>query len=277
MDDAPRLLHGPYLAPEVHPGEWLDDDVAGRVVVGGYTSAPIPWPRRRKTGRHSPVLCGDLTRAVRLESSEAVQHWWGVGAVTVWTWRRALGVERVTEGTRELLRERTGVPPDAAARGRAKAASLESRTKMAATKRGKPMHPRTRAALLAAARRRKRAGWGIKANAWMRGIKLPTPVPWARYSEADLEFMRREYPRRPAREIAALLGRPLRSVYGTAWMIGLRRPDERWTPDEDALLAASSHLRLKDLSRLLGRTWRAVSYRRHFLGATKKRRGHDPR
>lgn len=169
--DAPRLLGAPYEPPVVRVGDWLDDAIDGRLQVGGWSAGPIPWPRRKKTGRHSLILCGDLARAVRVESSEAVQHWFGVGEVTVWKWRCALGVERVTDGTRELLRERTGVPEAAAARGREVAASPDARTKIAASKTGKPAHPNTRAGLLRAAKAPKPEGWGARANAWMRKAK----------------------------------------------------------------------------------------------------------
>jgi hypothetical protein len=44
----------------------------------------------------------ELARAVRLESSLAIQYWWGVTESTVWMWRQALGVERYNEGTTRL-------------------------------------------------------------------------------------------------------------------------------------------------------------------------------
>lgn len=165
-----KLIGGPYEPPAVRAGDWLDDAVDGRLQVGGWSNGPIPWPRRKKTGTHSLVLFGDLVRAVRLESSEAVQHWFGVSAGTVWKWRCALGVDRITNGTRELLRERTGVPQEAAARGRDAAAAPEALARMAESKAGKPAHPNTRAALLRAARAPKPAGWGSKANVWMRKL-----------------------------------------------------------------------------------------------------------
>lgn len=173
----PELLGGPYSPPDCSSG-WLDDAVDGLLEVGGWTSAPTPWPRRKKTGKHSPILAGDLIRAVQTESSEAIQYWWGVGPVTVWRWRQALGVGRVTSGTRRLLQERTGVPADAAARGRKAAAAPESRAKMAASKRGKLAHPSTRSALLRAASAPKPPGWGVRANAWMlagRNQRLASP------------------------------------------------------------------------------------------------------
>lgn len=165
--DTPSLVGGPYRAPAVRAGDWLDDEIDGRLEVGGWTVAPLSWPRRRKNGRPALILTAELARAVRIESVEAVCYWWGVGATKVWMWRQALGVGRVTDGTRALLQERTGVPADAAARGREAAARPESRRRMAATKAGMPAPAAVRAGLLRAARAPKPPGWGKRANAWM--------------------------------------------------------------------------------------------------------------
>ena len=164
----PRLLGAPYTVPSAQVGDWLDDEIEGRLEVGGRTAAPISWPRRKKTGRPSLILTAELARAVRIESVEAVCHWWGVRPTKVWQWRQVLGIGRVTEGTRLLLQERTGVPQEAAARGRKRAASPASRAKIAATKRGVPAPPAVRDGLLRAAKRPKPPGWGLKAKAWMR-------------------------------------------------------------------------------------------------------------
>jgi DNA-binding Xre family transcriptional regulator len=51
------------------------------------------------------ILCGDLVRAIKLESVWAIKHWWGVSRATVTTWRRALGVPRTNPGTRQLFQE----------------------------------------------------------------------------------------------------------------------------------------------------------------------------
>lgn len=172
MPAAAELIGGPYRPPACAVGDWLDDEIDGRLQVGGWTNAPIAWPRRKKTGTHSPILCGDLARAVRVEASEAVQHWWGVGPVTVAKWRRALGVPQANVGTQRLRKQRhPGIPAEAAARGRAKAATPEARAKMAKAKRGKPAHPQTRAALLKAASQPKPPGWGRRANQWMQDAK----------------------------------------------------------------------------------------------------------
>jgi hypothetical protein len=73
----------------------------------GRTAAPIPWPRCRLLedgGAGSGLLVDEeLARAVRCESSLALQHWFGVSPRTVWCWRRAFGVAQWgTEGSRRL-------------------------------------------------------------------------------------------------------------------------------------------------------------------------------
>ena len=39
------LRHGPYRPPRDRRGDKLFCEVRGTVTVGGYTDAPIPWPR----------------------------------------------------------------------------------------------------------------------------------------------------------------------------------------------------------------------------------------
>lgn len=165
------LLCAPYTAPAVRRGDWIMDELLGLVEVGGWTGAPIPWPYRRRTGSPSLILTDDLVRAVRCEAELAICDQWGVSKGTVYKWRKALGVGRITQGTHKLLRDNTGVPAEAAARGRERARSPENRAKIAAAKTGVPAHPNTRAALLRNASAPKPEGWGARANAWMRRPK----------------------------------------------------------------------------------------------------------
>lgn len=277
----PKLLNGPYTPPACHVGDWLDDEVAGRVQVGGWTDAPMPWPRRKKTGRHSPILCGDLVRAVQVESAEAIRYYWGVGATTVWAWRQALGVDRVTDGTRQLLQEHTGVPPEAAARGRIKAATPESRAKMAETKRGQPMPEVTRKALLRVAKRSKSAAWGVRANAWMRGVELPAPR-----SRKGAEFTAQEeallikHKTRHAEALAVMLGRTVDAVrkklisMGLADSrptgLGIRQP--KWTDQADKKLMDLYGTRTdQEVGDILGRPVSSVRYRARVLGLLRRR------
>lgn len=168
MPDTPQLLGAPYEPPRCRIGDWLDDEIDGRLEVGGWTEAAISWPRRKKSGRASLILTAELARAVRTESVQAICHYWGVRPTKVWMWRQALDVA-TTEGSQRIARR--GVPADAAARGRARAAQADARARMAESKRGQPAHPKTRAALKRAAKRPKPAGWGQRANAWMQAAK----------------------------------------------------------------------------------------------------------
>jgi hypothetical protein len=91
-----------------------------------------------------------LAEAVRRESGQAVAHWWGVSPHTVRAWRRALGVERRTEGSARLWsehgKERVA---DAFASAWAKARDPERLRKIGAAQTGRPMPPHVGEALQA--------------------------------------------------------------------------------------------------------------------------------
>lgn len=277
----PELIAGPYLPPPCRVGDWIDDEIDGRLEVGGWTTAPISWPRRKKTGKASLILTEELARAVRTESSEAISFWWGVSTAKVWMWRKALGVGRVTEGTRKLLQERTGVPPEAAARGRAAAAAPEVVARMAETKRGRPASPQTREALLLAAKAKKPTGWGIKANAWMLGRELPALHygPWSDEEDSKL----RELANRKASDIAALLGRTVAAVRNRLVHLGLAATRDAskgrrlggkpsWTDEEDKTLKSLyGTMPNLEVAQRIGRTRQAVWKRANQLGLTVRR------
>lgn len=107
----PPLIAAPYAAPKCQVGRILTCTLRGEVPVDGLTDAPIPWPYTRYRGGAVPpcyrpilILCGDLERAVRTESSTAIMHYWGVGKRIVWKWRKALGVQVMNEGTMAAYR-----------------------------------------------------------------------------------------------------------------------------------------------------------------------------
>lgn len=286
--DAPRLLSGPYVPPRVRRRDWLDDAIDGAVQVGGYSDGPIPWPRRLKTGRHSLILCGDLVRAVRTESSVAVQHWFGVGVVTVAKWRVALGVDRQNNsGTQALYRELQPqkLTPEVVARARIAAAAPDAVERMRQAKTGKPAHAATRAALLAAAKQPKPPGWGKRASDWMRRGKETAqnqaPRPAHRrgaWTPEELAMLGTDAD--PA--IAARLGVSLRTVFLKRSGLGIppatvhppRPRDTRWTADMLALLGTMTDAAV---ARALNITARVVQRQRVNCGIPPfARRGRWP-
>ena len=147
-----RLLGGPYAAPACRVGRKLYCRWRRRwVKVAGLTDAPVMWPFTQAAGPRSPILCGDLVLAVRIESAAAVAAHWGVARETVWRWRRALGVTEYTRGTRQLIRDTIPekVDLDRLAEARAASRTPEARAKMSAARKGR----RLPEAFLAAARR----------------------------------------------------------------------------------------------------------------------------
>src|SRR5690242_4385913 len=88
-----------YKTPRFHFGDVVMCELRGYVKIVGLTSARIPWPKCRSGRAHAIILYGDLAKAVRQESEPAVCYWFGVGDFTVWKWRKALGVDRMNEGT----------------------------------------------------------------------------------------------------------------------------------------------------------------------------------
>src|SRR5215813_13922913 len=93
----PVLIGGPYTPPPLHKGDrttclYRDADV----VITGWSDAPLSWPRCRALGGRgggSGLLVNEeLARAIRTESSKALQYWLRVGPNAVWSWRKAFGI-----------------------------------------------------------------------------------------------------------------------------------------------------------------------------------------
>jgi DNA-binding Xre family transcriptional regulator len=141
-----KLLHGPYQPPAVGIGDRLQCELRGDVVVKAWSDAIIPWPCVRIGGRPGFILCGDLVRAVKCESSLAIQHWWGVSDVTVTQWRKALHVQKVNEGTQRLYRDYKPetLTDEIVKRALEKAHSLDVRLKAQQTRQQRGKQPNLR-------------------------------------------------------------------------------------------------------------------------------------
>lgn len=138
-----KLHFGPYRTPRFRMGAMSQDARRGEVQIVGLSDARIPWPIGKQGRAKALVLNGALVRAVRRESHQAICHWFGVGASTVWIWRKTLGV-RQTEGTHRL-RVQFGKSDAfkqvrAAAHEQSRDPKLDQarRTKIAVARKGKP-------------------------------------------------------------------------------------------------------------------------------------------
>lgn len=103
------LRFGPYAFPVVTVGAYVTCAVRGRIRIHHWrdTEGAIPWPVGVQSGPSpgapSIVVMGDLVRALKREAAVAVAQHWGVSRNLVRRWRRALGIDRYTEGTRRIL------------------------------------------------------------------------------------------------------------------------------------------------------------------------------
>jgi hypothetical protein len=125
-DDRYKLIDGPYYPPRTARGRFLVCELRGTVKVGGYSHAPIPWPK--VWHRRSLVICGDLLRALKTESVYAVSYHWGLSRAIVSTYRQQLGIPRHNPGSHRLFREHTIES----------ARTAEARAKLSAAKEGTP-------------------------------------------------------------------------------------------------------------------------------------------
>jgi hypothetical protein len=103
VDDRYRLIDGPYYPPRTGRGGFLVCQLRGTVKIGGYSDAPIPWPRIWR--RRSLVICGDLLRALKTESVYAVSYHWGLSRAIVSYYRQQFDVPRINPGTNRLVYE----------------------------------------------------------------------------------------------------------------------------------------------------------------------------
>ena len=242
-----KLLFGPYAPPKIPRNQRLFCEVRGCLKVGSWSNGLIPWPRRYRTG--SIILCGDLVRAVKLESVEAVCYHWGVCRNVVQNWRHALLVTEFNPGTQQLRKQVRGTA-DSPARERA---AFRASHPTAIIHREKLLHERAHPLVRSSSSelvRERMARTGRHINPDLR--------LWSDKEDKLLGTARDE---KIARQIKRTKGavRARRNILGIpAWNVSYSRP---WTTAEEALLGVVPD---RELAERLGRTFLAVQARREI-------------
>lgn len=270
MTEADRVkLLGAYQTPRFKYGAVATCAIRGPVKIVGLSNGRIPWPKCRSGKRsRAIILYGALADAVRRESAEAVQYWFGVGQFTVWKWRVALGVERANEGTRKLFSRNTPHTLHSAKARRefAKAIKLPKRgAKIAAALTGRKRPPEV-------VEKIRRANTGKKRSAASRqrhreALKRRGVIvgrAWTPEENTLLGTM-------TDKDLAAKLGRNKGAVSAHRLLLGkpafVKRgphtPTMNWTPARDRLLGTMSDT---DVARRLHCTPMQAFYRRQKLG-----------
>jgi hypothetical protein len=289
-----KLFFGPYSPPRIPRNQRLFCEMRGYLRVGSWSNGLIPWPRRHRTG--SVILCGDLVRAVRQESVEAICHHWGVCRGVVQNWRKALGVPEDNPGTRQLRhRLRTAAHGPARQRAAARAehpkaillpaglphgrtqplsrpaTSRLMRDRLART--GRHVNPDLRlwtekeekllgtARDAVIARKLNRTKGAVRARRLALGIPARNATyskPWMPEEDALLGVI-------PDRELASRLKRTFLAVQARRECKHLPPANpqrRRFTPQEDALLQTMSN---EEAAHKLGRDIQIVGARRRYL------------
>ena len=101
-----------YRSVRAKIGVPIHDAIHGELTPDGITEGvkstaegrPLAWPYVQLLGgKIRLIVCADLERAIRTESVQDVAKAWGVSRSKVSRWRRAMGVGRITPGTRIAL------------------------------------------------------------------------------------------------------------------------------------------------------------------------------
>jgi DNA-binding XRE family transcriptional regulator len=212
------LLRGPYRTPRFHYGRKLFCEIRGTVTVGGLREAPIPWPYAKGMGRPL-ILCGDLVRAVKCESSVAVAHHWGVCIGTVQVWRRVLKVPRENEGSRRLWgRIAIARTDDRLERARVNSKKPAALAKASAKLKGRVIPPHVIEAVRKAAKRPRSAAWKKKMSAYWRQRGHPPGHPDAKLWTPAEDYL---LGTAPDVEIARRINRLPRAVYDRRVKLGI--------------------------------------------------------
>jgi hypothetical protein len=197
VEERVRFVGGPYAAPLVPIGGWLNCESRGMVQVGGYSNALIPWPVAVKHPKQM-ILCGDLVKALKTESRLAVAFHFAISPQMVSEYRRQLGIERFTAGSIRLFWRNVKL-----------AGSDEARAKMSQQREGRHdlMTPEDRKRLREIQKRPKSDAFKAKvAERWQRRYALlGKPEEW---TEEELKLIGT----RPDREVAKLVNRSVMAV-----------------------------------------------------------------
>ena len=262
-----RLLYGPYALPNCRVGDKVLCEYRDReVTVGGITGGRIQWPRARGPGPQGPILCGSLIRAVRSEAAIAVAYHWGVSTTTVKKWRRALEVPAVNDGTLSLYvaygYERLATPENKA-KTKDAAGRPEVREKIRASRIGRPIHPKTAAALREAASQPKTAAWKRGQSARSRKM-WETPERYGLraqhvWSDEDVALLGTK----SDKSVGEILGLPKHVVVYKRKSLGIEASVlEPWQDDEIRLLGTSTD---REVARTLGRSLSSIRTKRARL------------
>ena len=182
-------------------------------------------------------MCGDLVRAIRTESEMAVAHHWGVRNQTVWKWRRALNVPRMTNGSLRLVIEYATekFTPEALTKGKEAMHSPEVRAKLSAARKGRPQHPNTIAACRELGRR-------PKSEEWKRGMSERSKKMWENPEAHGLPSRRKWTEEELAligtdsdKAVAKALGLPVNVVQYKRESLGISLLAQRWKEQQIAL------------------------------------------
>ncbi len=234
-----KLVHGPYHAPLIPKSGYLRCERRGPVRVGHYSEAPIPWPCKWKTD--SPILCGDLVRAVRHEALASVAFHWGVSKTTVYTWRSTLGACRWNAGSTALLlasravRKRMG-------RDSPQAKGVYEIVRDENPRRQSPSFRRMMSKL-------------AQQRLENDGTLNPNQKKWTRREEQLLGRFRDA-------EIARRIGRSTRAVRMRRLSRGIPCPGASyrfWKPEEETIVGTKAD---REIAQVLGRSVRSVIHRR---------------
>jgi hypothetical protein len=235
------------------------------VTVGGITDALIQWPCARKGGLRSPIVCGDLVRAIRTESVLAVAHHWGVCDGTVWKWRLALNVAPMTNGSRRLRIDYAAetLTPEVRTKAREAMHSADVRARLSAARQGRTQHPNTIAACRELGRR-------PKSEAWKRALSERSKKMWENPEAHGLPARRTWTKEELAlvgtdsdKVVAKALGLPVSVVKYKRDSLGISLLAQRWNKEQIALLGTAPDSKL---ARKLGKSSSAIQRKREKLG-----------